>query len=213
MVDDFSKEIELQNIKFKESEQFDPARDLAAKNLRLYEVLQDKALRDAFKLFLERSLMSENLQLWDSIEDFYNMITPQERMDQFNHICQTFILPDAPNPVNFSFEVLSTLRRLNQELADEKRLELPSDVLEALRRATWDQLLFTCLPAFAFSDFYGDFLTGSVDSSQLAYSRMKAEDFFGMKIEVCVFSFFFFCSEKTGGVCLSYLSLSISHSF
>ena len=58
-------------------------------------------------------------------------------------------------------------------------------VFYPLRHSCWDQLLFGCFPPFLESGVYADFLDEVVDSTKVGFSRSKAENFFGMKIEVC----------------------------
>mmetsp|Transcript_18479 Transcript_18479/g.28951 ORF Transcript_18479/g.28951 Transcript_18479/m.28951 type:complete len:247 (-) Transcript_18479:157-897(-) len=150
---------------------------------KVAEILFDSTLRQAFYNHLDSCLMSELLDLWAELEKFFEATDEQEKTNRFVLICKEFMLPNSPNPINHSYDLLAQLRKLYQQVTDQGLSTIPPDSLEPCRVATLDLLAYTCLPVFLSSDIYQDFKDGTVDSTQVGFSRYKAEQFFGMRIE------------------------------
>uniref|UniRef100_A0A7S4UA84 RGS domain-containing protein n=1 Tax=Paramoeba aestuarina TaxID=180227 RepID=A0A7S4UA84_9EUKA len=152
------------------------------RELSLVQVLSDEALRQTFLDFLRERHTEENLHLWFALEEFNEVRTQEERINVFTQICRTFLLPDCKTPVNYAIAAIQPVRNIYKQLASGQ-FELPADVFRPLRQSCWDQLLFSCFPPFLESGIYADFLSEKLDTSKVGFSRRKAENFFGMKIE------------------------------
>jgi Regulator of G protein signaling domain len=160
------------------------------------DVLCDPALREAFHAHLNSCLMSEILDLYISLEDFFHLDDPDMKLLAYKKMAEEFFLPNSPGLVNHSFNILAQLREVYEEVSKRTISELPGGLLEPVRIATLDLLAYSCLPPFIMSDIYQDFQEEVLDSTKVGLSRQKAERFFGEKIEVCGIFFFFLAKMK-----------------
>ena len=104
--------------------------------------------------------------------------------------------PPASPPMSSSFSSSSCL-------GEDDVVELPltpsslQPLILKIEKVVWGNMAASCLPLFILSFEYKAFMEGKVDTAKAAFSREKAERFFGERIEVCflfilIFSSFFF---------------------
>ena len=186
----------------------------------LVEILGDEKLREVFRYFLSRRWMDEALDVWGKLEQIDHRGNEEEKGRLFLELCKKHFVAGCPNPVNVESDVLqmvlgefeavsssccssssysftspsysfcSSEETAEDEPLPQEKKGLSKRVMSYLKSEVWLLMASSCLPAFATSEDFTDFLDGKVDSSKGAFSREKAEQFFGCKIEV-FFSFLF----------------------
>jgi len=152
-------------------------------DLLLDDVLNDENLQSAFHQFLTRAWMAESLQAWLLIVRLLEMEDGEKKVSMFNDICEEFLLPNSPSLLNLQDRLLYSIRDLYDHTSKSAMFPLPPALLSQLRTEVWLLLATACLLPFHKSDTYREFKEGRMDSSADAFSRRKAEQFFGEKIE------------------------------
>jgi hypothetical protein len=128
--------------------------------------------------------MAESLQAWLLIARLLEMEDGEKKVAMFNDICEEFLLPNSPSLLNLQDKLLFSIRELHQQTSTSMIHPIPPALLSQLRTEVWLLLATACLPPFLKSDTYREFKEGRMDSSADAFSRRKAEQFFGEKVEV-----------------------------
>lgn len=149
----------------------------------LDEVMSDDKLRFAFQTFLKRNHMAEILEIWAEFEELRMEVDDGRKIEHFRNICQSFVLPGCPKPVNLSCEVSETLKQLYCDLAVMRYDRFPMKMLKSFEHDLFALLEVSCLPSFLLSSIFQDVRNGVFMTSEEEFSRQKAEFFFGMKIE------------------------------
>lgn len=88
-------------------EESESGETLSFKNYSLEEVLSSKELLPYFRHFLESEHSEENLDFWQSIQDFKD----EASMDRANEIFDTYLKSGAEKEVNINFEIKNTVER------------------------------------------------------------------------------------------------------
>ena len=167
----------------------------------LSDILGDDKIREVFQNFLIRSHMGEVLAVWTELEKMEIILVqlpknPKEKekeletlSEKFVRLCQTFFLEGCENPVSVSFETAALVLQTHTLVivGGEKKNPISFKFLGVLQEEIWGVMCMSCLPPFIMSGCYQEFLDGKIDSTKVAFSRVKAEQFFGADIQV------FFC--------------------
>jgi hypothetical protein len=175
----------------------------------LADIMWDEEVLRAFHLYLKRSFMSESLDLYLQLDQVKTMIL--EKQDQkyinaaYTNLWAEFLQENCPRPVNLSFETIQYLCEEEIKIRNLQNDEISFLAIETALIEIWYLIGQSCLPEYIMSGNYQIFLEGKSDTSKTAFSRKKAEQFFGTRIDVISrFFFFFFFFD------LFFFSLSLS---
>jgi hypothetical protein len=152
-------------------------------NPSLDQVMANERMRFAFQTFLKRNYMSEVLEIWLDFEELKAQNDDQQKIYLFQRICAKYLMPGCRSPVNLSYEVIESLLTIFHEIETGQCQSLPLNLFAYFESDLFTLLEVSCLPPFIMSTTFSELQRGVYLTSEEEFSRIKAEFFFGMKIE------------------------------
>jgi len=139
-----------------------------------FDILTNRALRNAFFIFLEETLCSENLLLFEKIEEFLSFNRAEDQAERcmiLEFIFQNFLNQEAKYFVFVNSKKLRALTVQRENPSPHALNDIKRDILQILKIDCWERFLQ--------SDSFQTFLESQPDSPEMAASRNRLEYFFG----------------------------------